>query len=404
MVFSTSPLSQADSSPLLLAQQNNCFLVDWLTVVFHDESVMGVMLKLGMHSLEWDTKCSFINGYPMDTYFGHIHIRWGADDPVYYRTDEKGSADSKARKDMGVCLDISGQGCREFEQYSNITWQTLFYNIFSSECRTNVTRLDLAYDDHLGYLDKYQLERDARDRNYVSKSKKCMITWSDDELLDIQGLTIEVGSRKSDVLIRIYDKAAERKYNDRHWIRVELQLRHDRAREAAYHIFREDRVGIVAGGILRNYCTFREPSADSNRCRWPIAPYWEKVILDMERVSIWVAPGEEYNFSKAENTFIHQYGQFIQAYFKIHGELGSLLSRSVASHPNLSDKYERAIALDKLSKDQRKQFLLDQRKKMGISRTDEPDWPYYIPDHQLDFAEICPFDSFSASGVVESQK
>lgn len=382
---------ESSPSSLLLAEQNNCFLIDWLTVTFHAETVFGLQVKLGMEHLEWSSKSSFINGYPMDTNYGHIHIRWGADDPAFYRTDEKGTAESKARDNMGICLDMSGQGCREFETYSRISWMDLLYNIFASEGRINVTRLDLAYDDHLGYLNKYQLERDTRDRNYVSKSKKSIITWSDDELLDIQGITIEIGSRKSDVLIRIYDKAAERGYNDRHWMRVELQLRHDRASEALKKLYQHDRIGVVAGGILRNYCTFREPSADTNRCRWPIAAYWQKVILDMEKLSIWVAPGEEYNFSKAEDQFVHQYGQFIQAYFKIHGDFSSLLRRCENVHPELADKYERAIAQNKLDKEMRKEQLRKLRQEMGINRPFEPNWLYHVSFHQLDFAETIPY-------------
>lgn len=352
-----------------LVEQNNVFLIDWLTVVFHADTVTGIQLKLGLHNPEipWETKSSFKNGYPMETSWSNINIRWGADDPAFYKNDEKKTAAEKARNDMGICLDMSGQGCRTFEQYSKVDWFELLTEIFRSEGRVHITRLDLAYDDHIGLLDIYQIEKDVRDRYYVSKSKKSMIIWSDDQDEDLQGLTIEVGSRQSEVLIRIYDKAAERGYDhSRHWVRVELQLRKDRAHEAAKKLFQRDRVGVVAAGILRNYCTFRTPTVDTNKSRWPIADYWDKVIMDMERISIWVAPGEPYNFSRSENHMVYQYGQFIQAYAEIHGGITSLLDRSRAAHPDLNIKYRAAIAAAKLQEEERRKAIKELRDQIGI--------------------------------------
>lgn len=382
---------------LLLNEKNNVFLIDWLTVVFHAETVTGIQLKLGLldPSIPWETEHSFKNGYPMQTSWSNINIRWGADDPAFYKDDEKSSAAQKARNDMGICLDMSGQGCRTFEQFSNVDWFELLTEIFRSEGRIHITRLDLAYDDHVGILDIYQIEKDVRDRYYVSKSKKSMIIWSDDQDEDLQGLTIEVGSRKSEVLIRIYNKAAERGYDhNKHWIRVELQLRKDRAHEAAKKLFQRDRVGIVAGGILRNYCTFRTPAEDTNKSRWPMAPYWDKLILDMERISIWISPGEPYNFSKAENHFVHQFGQFIQTYAVIHGDLRDLLRRCEKAHPELSPKYHASIAAAKLQEEKRRKLVKEMRDHYGIEY--DSSW-HYLYD-QVDMAEIFVDDLGSDPG------
>ena len=339
------PAQPETSTPLLLVEQNNRFLIDWLTVTFKNDTVQGVILKLGLQDLSWSDQLSFVNGYPKDTCFGHIHIRWGCDDPQFYKDDLKSSAEEKAakQKEKGISLDMSGQGCREFEQYSGLTWLDLLYNIFSSEGAVNFTRLDLAYDDHNGYLSMSQLERDTRERNYLSKSKGAHIHWSDDQCVDLQGLTIEIGSRQSDVLIRIYDKAAERGFRDRHWIRVEIQLRHDRAHHAAQKIFQRDRVGLIASGILNNYLSYRDPTTDQNKSRWPVASYWQKVVLDMEKIPL-TSPGEAYNFRKSNEHFITQWGQHLLSYFRMFGEVNSLIEACRQRYPELADKYERAIS------------------------------------------------------------
>lgn len=329
---------------LIVRNLDNVFLIDWLSVTFHGVRVEDVISILGMYQASWFTDRTFINGYPLDTCCGHIHIRHGADDPRFY--DDP----SKARSNMGISLDMSGQGCREFESYSTKSWFDFITDIFrcggvlGATC--NVTRLDLAYDDHSGLLNIWQLRRDVEDRNYISKSKKSMIIWSDDQMTDIRGVTLMIGSKKSDVLIRIYDKAAERGFSvEKHWIRVELQLRHDRSTMALRRLYQHESIGLVASGILCNYCTFVSPSCDSNKARWPIADYWARVLEGMEKIRLWSSPGEEYNLSKSEQQLTHQYGQLLQVIYQVSGRtLDDLYRQCRNQHPVLKPKYQRVLA------------------------------------------------------------
>lgn len=379
---------------------DNVFLIDWLTVVFHDVHVDDVQAVLGLTNMDWQNSSKFINGYPMDCFFGSIHIRWGAEDPRFYSDsiDKNGrvvKASQKVRPEMGICLDMSGQGCRDFEEFSSLSWFDLLENIFRSG-RVNITRLDLAYDDHTGLLDIYRMRCDVEDRNYIGKSKKAMVIWSDNQESDIQGLTLQIGSKSSPVLIRIYDKAAERGYGDEmHWVRVELQLRESRAYEAVKLLYQRESVGIVASGIIRNYCCFVTPSGtDSNRSRWPIAEYWQRVLEGMEKLRVWSAPGAPYNFSKAENHMVHQYGQFIQAHALLHGgDLSTLLDRSRKAHITLKPKYTNAVALELTRQRMRRAEIVDQMADWGFDTPDEE----FLAYHQFNFAELfdpdpdCPF-------------
>lgn len=371
---------------LCLQSQNNCFLIDWLTVVFHDQTVFGVMQLLGLTGpdIAWQERHNFVYGYPVTTYWNNICIRWGADNEKYYTDDPDKKASEKVRYDMGICLEMSGQGCRNFEEYGMGDWLKLLSAICECEGRISITRLDLAYDDHTGLLDIYRIEQDARDRNLVCKARKVRTTWSDDWDEDIQGLTVEVGSKKSDVLIRIYDKAAERGYDHtKHWIRVELQLRKDRATVAVAEILKEQHVGRTACGILRNYCTFRTPTEDSNKCRWPIADYWDKILLDMEKITIVIAPGAPYNYSKTEEHMKLQYGQAFVAYYRMHGEIYSFLHDVLQRYPNLKPKYETAISDYKLMQAELKRQRDESRKFYGFEILDDDD-----PLCQVDFVEM----------------
>lgn len=357
------------SKPLSLESENNVFLIDWLTVVFHDQTVAGVQRLLGLLSADipWQERHTFVYGYPVTTFWNNISIRWGADNAAFYTDDQDKSAAEKARYDMGICLEMSGTGCRAFEEYGSGDWIRLLHEICDCEGRISITRLDLAFDDHTGLLDIYRIERDARDRNLVCKARKVRTTWSDDWDENIQGLTVEVGSRQSDVLIRIYDKAAERGYDhNKHWIRVELQLRKARALAAAMEVLKEEHVGRTAAGILRNYCTFRTPTADTNRCRWPMADYWDKLLMDMERVRIVISPGEPYNFHKTEKHMLEQYGQAFITYYRMYGETNSFLLNAMKRFPKLKPKYEAAINDYKLMEAERKRRLDESRRFYGF--------------------------------------
>lgn len=262
--------------------------------------------------------------------------------------------------------------------------------IFACPGRVSVTRLDLAYDDHSGLLNIWQMKRDVEDRNYISKSKKSMLIWSDDQENDIQGLTIQIGSKSSPVLIRIYDKAAERGFGkEKHWIRVELQLREDRAQEAFRLLHERESIGMVASGIIRNYCCFVTPTTDSNRSRWPVAEYWQRVLEGMEKLRVWIAPGEPYNFSKAENHMIHQYGQFVQAYVMIHGSLSSLLDRARSMHKDLKPKYRNAVATELAQQKLRREYNEEIMMDVFGAELDDSEYFGYI---QTNFAELLDDD------------
>ncbi len=336
----------------LLESQNNCFLIDWLTFVCHGETVdyLKSILGLSGDDIPWQISESFLNGYPVQCFWNGITISYGADDPNYYKDP------NKVRHDMGICVNLSGTGCRAFESHGHGNWIRLFTYLFRdtdfiarehhSLKSYNITRLDLAYDDHTGILDMQQLEHDIRYRYYVSRAKHAEAHWSDNLKEDIQGLTLEIGSKKSDVLIRIYDKAAERGHKDgRHWIRVETQLRKERAHEACRMLLSCKHVGKLVSGILRNYLTFRTPSSDSNKSRWPIAPYWDKVLLDMDRISLWISPGEPYNLSKTEHWLIKQYGQAIVVLDAISENPTYLVDRCKELNPihELSPKYKQFL-------------------------------------------------------------
>lgn len=304
--------------------EENLILFDWLTFSIKTDDLDFVMELIGMKDCPWEQIDRYMDGYPNRKFFGGVSVMYGA-------TEE-----------MGICVNMSGQGCRTYESYGKNDWTELIRTIYGSD-DINITRLDMAFDDHSGLLDIDEIWRATLAREYVSKAKNSRVTISDNQKTDIQGKTVEIGSNKSDMLIRIYDKGAERGYDaDTHWIRIEMQMRNKIATGFCSGLL-DNETGTQFRGVLHNYLRFVEPSeTDSNRNRWPMTEYWEKLIDGVEQIRCWSAPGVDYNMSHLENFVIRQAGNAIDVYLKVcgwHQLMEQLRNRDV----KMSPKYKRIL-------------------------------------------------------------
>lgn len=317
----------------------NVFTVDWVTASFRNSDVYSVISMLGLNQEDFQYSEKYSWGYPCRAEHGHICI--------YYNPDDHSSTPRFPKANKGCALNLSGQGCRELETFSpTLSWPMIFSRLeLLDAC---FTRLDLAYDDRTGVIMLPRLAMDVADGNFIGRARYTQRVYSHDFDTDIDGLTVYVGSKQSDVFVRIYDKAAERGYSpaDMHWVRVEIQLRNARAVLAARSVATEPHIGDVFSGILANYLKILEPTGDSNKSRWPVADYWEKVIRDVAALHL-TMPGVEYNFRKAEVTFLNQYKQFLRAFLEIYGSASSSqlfdAVRRMTDGVELKEKYVLAI-------------------------------------------------------------
>ena len=157
---------------------DNMILFDWLTFTSHSDSPESIMQLLGLNSVPWQKMEKGRNGYRCRYFFENISILYDG------------------AENMGVCVDMSGTGCRAFETYSTISWEELTEILFYNADDYNVTRLDMAFDDHTGILDIDQLRDDTDDHMYVSRSKTWKVEYGS------AGTTIYHGSPKSNMYIQ----------------------------------------------------------------------------------------------------------------------------------------------------------------------------------------------------------
>lgn len=268
----------------------NIVLYDWLSFTSKVLTVTDFINALGLSHVPWtDTKGA--RGYRDRKYFGAISIHYNG------------------RDDMGIWCEMSGQGCRTFESLSTSNWDKLFQ--FIRDNGLKITRLDVAYDDHTGILDIRDVISDTQCGMFVSRSDY----W--ETVLSSKGATVQIGSPQSKVLIRIYDKAAERGKTELHWVRCEIQMRDDRATQFTLIPLP---IGQAFAGVLLNYLRYVEPTdTDDNRWRWPMRAYWANLVDDAEKISIYRTPGMEYNEERCKRYVFNQAGNAIDACIQMYG-------------------------------------------------------------------------------------
>lgn len=297
--------------------ERDIIIYDWLSFTVKTSDPHYIIALLGLKDAAWTTTKG-AHGYRERLYYDHISIHYDG------------------RSDMGVWCEMSGQGCRAFESFSTLDgdkWQEFFRKL--KEHNANVTRLDVAFDDHTGLLDLGKIVKDTQAGNFISKSDYAEYVWS------TKGETVQVGSPASPVLIRIYDKARERNCPEgTHWNRVELQLRDERAQA---FLEKNLPIGKAFYGTIFNYLRFVKPMADdSNRWRWPMRPYWKKLLGEAERVKLYEAPGIDYNLDRLNRIVFQQYGNAIDAALEIYGTehfVEKIKERKVRRNP----KYEQLV-------------------------------------------------------------
>lgn len=255
--------------------------VDWVQVTFTKiHSVQQIYTILGLDESDFKDVSYSLYGYKSHKVCGNISILYDG------------------RAGMGIHIQMTGQGCRQYETMGKKDWKEFIRTCFEYEGR--FTRLDGAIDDLCyGSAEPYfrlpTLYRKIKDGCAVSRFKKGKRVESF-SLDDGRGLgeTLYFGREQSDIQFRIYEKDLERIANGEEleenltcWIRTEMQCRRVRAEALALYILNNDSLGVVFAGVLKNYLDFKikDPN-ESNRTRWKSSKFWLNFLGAVEPLQL----------------------------------------------------------------------------------------------------------------------
>ncbi len=290
----------------------NSILVDWFSATTKIYDPVSLMYYLGLNIDSFESLSGFY-GYRERYYFGGISIHY----------DKRGEEECK---EQSVLLEMSGQGCRQFETSSSVGFGQLFADVEHKDFHIN--RVDIAYDDidksegGSGLIDIVKLARYTIHQRFVSKWQGGTVTDSfkingNNEPM-IHALTVQFGSNKSDIKLRIYDKAQERGGLGYHWVRAEIVFRDERAAGFIHELMQGAPIGKLYGGVLRNYLRFIRSDA-TRRERCSTVGWWDKFLDGCEAVRIFTPKDVDYNLARIRHYVTHQAGNSIDTYIQCVG-------------------------------------------------------------------------------------
>lgn len=255
----------------------NCTVsVDWLTFSVKGIQPSDVIRRfLGLDPALFQDPGYGLMGYTQSLKFSDIFVLYQPRENDYFC-------------DMGVCVSMSGNGCRIFEKMTSLSggsssaFPALFKRLAAEET-CSVSRLDIACDDRDGVLNMDTiLEKVQRNEVNSRMSKRSVVVSYDGTKKN--GATCYIGAPSSDFRVRIYDKALEQGIEG-HWLRVEMVMRHENAKAFVLSLSAGEAVGTLAAKVLNDKLSFIDLD-DSNITRCTVCDWWRNFVDELEAVRL----------------------------------------------------------------------------------------------------------------------
>ena len=156
-------------------ENSNAIIIDWMSFTSKIDSTSSLIRMLGLTSddISWQETYGF-HGYKSRLYFMGISIHYnGFNDDVW--------------------LEMSGEGCRTFETYSEFEFSDLFPILAGNPDEYHVTRIDIAYDDFEKRIDIQTLAAETLKNNFITKFKDAEVIHK----VRADAITINYGKQNS---------------------------------------------------------------------------------------------------------------------------------------------------------------------------------------------------------------
>lgn len=276
---SNTPAENTNKNPLRV-------LVDWVTCSFQlDVTASEIFHLLGISELEnLDTKIGAryeFAGYDITYTLGNIELMHDQEENQWL-------------------LNMSGQGCRQYEILSSMDMVTMFAML--DNLQATYTRLDIAIDDFSNIFDVNTIRKSVYNKQCVTRlsdwgtAKRGKIATGNDSLtMD----NFYLGNSSSRYFLNVYDKKLERIARDKplekdengedvtSWTRTEIRFKYEYANLFVQHILRDDKpIGYHIKSFLNEKIQFLTKSAlskDTNKSRLAkdkenICKWWKKFL------------------------------------------------------------------------------------------------------------------------------
>lgn len=237
-----------------------CFEMQYTTSVTIDW--ISYTLPVGQ-GITWALEAPLLYPYLCDQAIGR-HLTWKPEIPLHGYTDRFVAVDipgvsvmfSPAREDMGIHVVMSGSALRRISGEEALQ--------YAAYANGRITRLDVALDVGVSF-DFRGLYDACRAGLLDTKARKCSVIDSD------SGTTVYIGSRASESMLRVYDKAAEANLPSA-LTRLELEIKGQKANAVAQYLIKHGLANIPA--IIRAFCD------------WPTDKKWQQIFESVPKLGL----------------------------------------------------------------------------------------------------------------------
>ncbi len=204
----------------------------------------------------------------------------------------------------GCLIQLSGQGCRQFEGILKAQRRT--WNDFFRECLSlggHPTRIDLAINDYKRLLYIPTLKRKIKRMEYKTTFRTTNYEGGNNLLNgERKGMTLYIGSKKSDFYLCLYEKDYEQSAKlkiDRELIdiknRYEIRVKDAKAKNLLTMILNDSDIHRIALGVINHHLEFTNAKGQTDR-------KWANFIGEVEKLKLSVAPTEKF-YEKSKRWF-----------------------------------------------------------------------------------------------------
>lgn len=242
-----------------------------------------------------------------------------------------------------IIIDLSGQGCRQYEEYMDRVEGWHWYRLISYilEIEGKISRIDLALDVFDDSSPSVKVLQDYIKRGQLSTKSHKFVEINSGRIADgkLLGFTLYIGAFPQ--TLRIYDKKQERRdnlgeiVNVEKWIRWELELTDKKAMLVAFNISNGKPLNTIIKGILSAHYCFKtkpkNPSDLQNKNRLSNMRWWDKFIggigaiplnvkrekMTLQKKKKWVEEQAAKSISMVIETLESMYGkEYAELYLK----------------------------------------------------------------------------------------
>lgn len=259
-------------------------VIDWVQVTFKNLNYLEIMryiLQFERELMKYEDRGRF--RYSGKWTFGGIEILTPPND----------------YPDMGYHIYMTGSACRSFEIYLRAQKRTWFD--FFGDCLRyggRFTRLDIAIDDRLPYLNISEIGQKIRKKECVSKCRKWTFVDGGTTAGEKAGCTVNLGSRESSCSMVFYEKNYEQSKKTGlsletygAWNRYEVRLRKEMATNCVSELVKRQNICFIGLEIINYYIRLVvQNGADENRSRWDTWEPWAHFIEGVGQLKLSMRP------------------------------------------------------------------------------------------------------------------